>query len=99
MDLQLSQRLWIVDRVREWAERCGFAQGSVWSIPVVVGLEFAQRVEKVALVPDQGAARSSRRQLCIQRSMKELIRGIWMPVVTTPKPASVTRASKAAVNF
>lgn len=43
--------------------------------------------------------RSSCLQVCIQRSISEFIRGMWMPVVTTSTPASVSRASKAAVNF
>lgn len=37
--------------------------------------------------------------VCIQRSMRECVRGIRMPVVTTFSPASVSRSSKAAVNF
>lgn len=31
--------------------------------------------------------------------MREFIRGLWTPVVTTLSPASASRASKAAVNF
>ncbi|MFF5233584.1 hypothetical protein [Dactylosporangium sp. NPDC000521] len=66
---------------------------------VVEGLELAERVQEVALVPDQGAVQESLRQLSIQRSMMEFIRGIRMPVVMTVSPVSVIRASKAAVNF
>lgn len=44
-------------------------------------------------------SRSSVRQVCIQGLMREFIRGIRTLVVTTLRPASVIRASKAVVNF
>ncbi|EXU66187.1 hypothetical protein Z951_21345 [Streptomyces sp. PRh5] len=44
-------------------------------------------------------SRSSVRQVCIQRSMSEFIRGMRMPVVTTFTLASAIRVSKAAVNW
>jgi hypothetical protein len=46
--LQMSDLCWFVDRLGEWAERSGLAQGPVWSMAVVEGLELAERVEEVA---------------------------------------------------
>jgi len=43
------------DRFGERAKRRGVLQRSVRSMPVVAGFELAERMEKVALAPDQGA--------------------------------------------
>jgi hypothetical protein len=73
-------------------------QGSVWAVPVVEGFELAERVQEVPLVPDQRTVEElvpAGLYPALQRSMTEFIRGIWMPVVTTFRPASVIRVSKA----
>ena len=54
-DFQTSDLCWFVYRSGEWSERSGLAQSSVRAMPAVEGLELAERVEQVALVPDQGA--------------------------------------------
>jgi hypothetical protein len=41
-------------RVRERSERGCLSESSVWSMLVVEGLEFSQRVRQVTRVPDQG---------------------------------------------
>jgi hypothetical protein len=42
-------------RAGEWAERGGLPEGPVRPVLVVEGLELAQDVQQVALVPDQSA--------------------------------------------
>jgi hypothetical protein len=42
---------------------------------VVEPLELSERVDQVALVPDQVRSSSSQRQVCIQRSVIAFIRG------------------------
>src|SRR3954452_16273876 len=53
-DLQTQDLLWF-DPFGKWSERCGLIQGAVGPVPVVERFELAQCVQKVALVPDQGA--------------------------------------------
>lgn len=78
--------------------------GGRWNAPVrpvlvVEGLELAQRVEQVALVPGQGPVQQFARQVCTQRSMIELVRGIHAPVSTILMPASARTASNSSGNL
>jgi hypothetical protein len=55
MDVQVQDLPWLGDRFGQWAQRSGLIQGPVRPMPVVERLELAQRVEQMALVPDEGA--------------------------------------------
>jgi hypothetical protein len=57
-----------------------------------------QRVQEVALVPDQGAIEGSRWPACTWRSMIEFIQSIRAPLVTASSPASFRTAPDASVN-
>lgn len=60
---------------------------------VIEGLELAQHIQKVALVPDQGSvqqlAPAGLDLVWIHRSMMEFIRGIRTPHLMIRTPASV----------
>jgi hypothetical protein len=63
------------DVVWQGAERRGLVQGAVRPVRVAEVLVLAQDGHQAALVPYQVRSSSSRRQLPIQRSMIEFIRG------------------------
>src|SRR4051812_32661547 len=53
-DVEVVELLWFGDRIGGRPERRA-VQGAVVPVLVVVGLELAECVEQVGLVPDQGA--------------------------------------------
>ena len=55
MDLQVQDPSWCGDRFGQRAQRGGLGQGPVRSMSVKEGLELAQGVPQMALVPDEGA--------------------------------------------
>ena len=85
-DVEPVESGWFGERLGDRPEGRA-TQGSMVPVLVVEGLELAERLQQVRLVPDQGGARSSCLQVCTQRSMIEFIRGTRMPVVTIPMPS------------
>ena len=63
------------DAIGQRAERRGLVQGAVWPVGVVEVLVLAQDGHQVALFQIKVRSSSSHRQLRIQRSMIEFIRG------------------------
>ena len=61
--------------IRQRPQRRGLVQGSVRPVRVVEVLVLAQHDHQVPLIPDQGPVQQLSRQLPIQRSMIEFIRG------------------------
>jgi hypothetical protein len=55
MDVEMGELVGVGDRFGQWAERRGVCEGAVGPVLVVEGLVFAQRVEEMGLVPDEGA--------------------------------------------
>jgi hypothetical protein len=98
-DLKVPDLLWHVDRCGQWAQRRGLSQGSVRSMAVVEGLELAERVQKVSLVPVQGVIQ----QLTSARLYPALHEGVHPRYPDAGgddvSPASASMASKAPVNF
>src|SRR4051794_15883470 len=75
------------DAIGQGAQWRGLLQGTVRPVGIVEILVLSQHDHQVPLVPGQGRSSSSRRQLPIQRSMIEFIRGAWMADRTTLTPA------------
>ena len=96
-DVEVVESVRFGDRFGQWAEGCGAVQGAVGPVLVVEGLELAECVQEVGLVPDQGAVEEFGSAGRTQRSMIEFMRGTRMPVVTTSMPSSSKTASKARV--
>ena len=74
--VEAGDLIWICDRRGQRVQRAGVGDALVRAVSVIELLELAERVDQVALVPDQGAARSSCRQVWTQRSTIEFILGI-----------------------
>ena len=87
------------DSVGHRAERSGLLEGAVWLMGVVEVLVLAQHGRQVRLVQYRVRSSSSRRQLLIQRSMTEFIRGARAAERMTLKPAARNTASNAAVTL
>jgi hypothetical protein len=76
------------DAIGQGAQWRGLLQGTVRPVGIVEILVLSQHDHQVPLVPGQGRSSSSRRQLPIQRSVIEFIRGAWMADRTTLTPAA-----------
>jgi hypothetical protein len=98
-DVQVRDLLRVGYRFGERAQGCRSLEGPVGPVLVVEVLELPQRMQEVALVPDEVRSMSSRRQVCTQRSMIEFILGIWTPLSTTVMPASLKTVSNRLGNL
>jgi hypothetical protein len=98
-DVQVGDLVRISDRRRQRKQRPGVRDALVGPVVVVEHFEFAQGVQQVVLVPDQGAVEEFNRQVCIHRSMIAFILGIRTPVSTTLIPASDKMTSNMSGNF
>jgi hypothetical protein len=87
MDVQVQDLSWVGDRFGQWAQWSGLIQGPVRPMPVVKRLELAQGVQQMGWSQMRVRSSSSRRQVCIQRSIMEFIRGIRTPLLTTSNAA------------
>src|SRR4051812_14399032 len=55
VDVQLGESAWVGDRFGQWLERCGVGDAPMGPMRVVERLVFAEGVQEMPLVVDQGA--------------------------------------------
>jgi hypothetical protein len=53
-DPEVGYLVWVSDRGRQWMQGAGVGEALVGPVAVVEGFEFAEGMQEMPLVPDQG---------------------------------------------